>query len=126
MSEARTQYRRFMMLALAAYAAILGPAIPLIDAYPESAWRIPLAIAPILPFIYGIFVYVRYLRMVDELQRRIALEALAIAFGASAAITFGYGLLQFAGLPDANWSFVWIVMGGSWILGGLYADRRYR
>ena len=126
MELARKQYRRRMTMALIVYAAILVPSIPLISAYPDAAWRYPLAIAPIMPFIYGIFAYVRYLRLVDELQRRIALEALAIAFGASAAITFGYGLLQLAGLPDINWSFVWAVMGGCWILGGLYADRRYR
>ncbi len=126
MELARKQYRRRMTMALIVYAAILAPSIPLISAYPDAAWRYPLAIAPIMPFIYGIFAYVRYLRLVDELQRRIAHEALAIAFGASAAITFGYGLLQLAGLPDINWSFVWAVMGGCWILGGLYADRRYR
>jgi len=126
MEQARRQYNRRLVLAIVVYAAILGPSIPLISANPDAAWRFPLAIAPILPFIYGIVGYVRYLRSVDELQRRIALEALAIAFGASAAITFGYGLLQIAGLPEINWSFVWAVMGGCWILGAIYADRRYR
>ena len=126
MEQARKQYRMRMTLTFVVYAAILAPSIPLISAYPDAAWRYPLAIAPILPFIYGIFACVRYLRLVDELQRRVALEALAIAFGASAAITFGYGLLQIAGLPEVRWSFVWAVMGGCWILSGLYADRRYR
>lgn len=126
MDDARRQYRRRMTLAFLAYAVILAPSIPLIAAYPDAAWRFPLAIAPMAPFVYGIFAYLRYLRLIDELQRRIALEALAIAFGASAAITFGYGLLQIAGLPEINWSFVWMVMGACWILGGIYADRRYR
>ena len=126
MDLARTQYLRRMTSAFVVYAAILAPSIPLIAAHPDAAWRFPLAIAPILPFVYGMFVYVRYLRLIDELQRRIAVEALAIAFGASAAITFGYGLLQLAGLPEPNWSFVWVVMGGCWILGGIYAERRYR
>lgn len=115
-----------MTLAFIAYAVILAPSIPLIAAYPDAVWRYPLAIAPMAPFIYAIFAYVCYLRLVDELQRRIALESLAIAFGTSAAITFGYGLLQIAGLPEVNWSLVWVVMGGCWILGGVYADRRYR
>ena len=126
MELARKQYTRRMMLALLVYAALVAPSIPLIAANPDAAWRFPLAVAPVLPFIYGIFSYLRYIRMIDELQRRIAIEALAIAFGASAAITFCLGLLQIAGLPDINWSFVWAVMGGCWILGGLYADRRYR
>ena len=126
MDDARKQYSKRMWFALGAYAVLLAPSIPLIAAYPDAVWRFPLAVAPMASFVYGIFAYVRYLRLVDELQRRIALEALAIAFGASAAITFCYGLLQIAGLPEINWGFVWIVMGTCWILGGVYADHRYR
>lgn len=37
------------------------------------------------------------------LDRRIALESLATAFGATAAITFAYGFLENAGLPHINW-----------------------
>ena len=94
--------------------------------YPDALWRFPLAVTPMGPFIYGIVAYVRYLRQVDELQQRVSLEALAIAFGATAAITFCYGFLEHVGLPHVNWWWVWPVMGTSWILGGKYAERRYR
>ena len=126
MSNARKQYHLQLGLALAVYALLLAGSLPLTQAYPESPWRYPLAVIPMLPFLYGIGAYVRYLRGVDELERRIALESLAIAFGGTAAITFGYGFLENVGLPHANWMFVWPVMAGLWILGGMFARRRYR
>jgi hypothetical protein len=62
---------------------------------------------------------------VDELQRRIQLEALPFAFGAGSLITLTYGLLQVAGLPELSWLFVWPVYAGCWLVGGFLAHRRY-
>ena len=126
MHDARRLYSRRMLGALFAYAALLAISIPLTEAYPDAAWRYPLAVLPMAPFLYAISAYVRYLGSSDELDRRIALESLAIAFGATAAITFAYGFLENVGLPHINWLWVWAVMGASWIAGGLYARRRYR
>ena len=126
MNSARKQYHLQLGLALVVYALLLAISLPLTQAYPESPWRYPLAVIPMVPFLYGIGAYVRYLRGVDELERRIALESLAIAFGGTAAVTFGYGFLENVGLPHANWMFVWPVMAGLWILGGMFARRRYQ
>ena len=126
MKNPRKQYHLRLGLAFAVYALLLAVSLPLTQAYPESPWRYPLAVIPMLPFLYGIGAYVRYLRMVDELERRIAVESLAIAFGSTAAITFGYGFLENVGLPHVNWMFVWPVMAGLWILGGIFARRRYQ
>lgn len=126
MDHARRQYSKRMTLAFLAYAVLVALSVSLTEAFPDSIWRYPLAVIPMAPFIYGIAAYVRYLREVDELERRMALEALAIAFGATAAITFGYGFLEHAGLPHINWWWVWPVMGVSWILAGLHTKRRYR
>ena len=126
MNNSRKQYRLQLGLALAVYALLLVISLPLTQAYPESPWRYPLAVIPMLPFLYGIGAYIRYLRRLDELEQRIALESLAIAFGGTAAITFGYGFLENVGLPHANWMFVWPVMAGLWILGGMFARRRYQ
>ena len=126
MDDARRQYNKRMTLALVVYAVILAASGALTSMYPDALWRFPVAVTPMGPFLYGIVSYVRYLRQVDELQQRVSLEALAIAFGATAAITFCYGFLEHVGLPHINWWWVWPVMGTSWILGGKYAERRYR
>ena len=126
MDDARKQYLRRMTIALVVYTVILAASGALTSAYPDALWRFPVAVTPMAPFIYVIALSVRYLRMVDELQQRIQLEALAIAFGATAAITFCYGFLEHVGLPHINWWFVWPVMGISWSLSTIYAERRYR
>ena len=126
MDDARKQYLRRMTIALVVYAILLAVSVPLTSMYPDAVWRFPVAVTPMAPFIYAIAANVRYLRSVDELQQRIKLEALAIAFGATAAVTFCYGFLEHVGLPHINWWFVWPVMGASWILANMYAERRYR
>ena len=72
-----------------------------------------------------VLAWVRYYRRVDELQQRIALEALAFAFGGTALITFGYGFLDEAGLPHLSWFWVWPIMAALWIVGGQLAKRRW-
>jgi len=69
---------------------------------------------------------VRALERIDELQRKIVLDALAIAFGASALAVLTYGFLENVGLPHVNWMWVWPVMAAFWILGSWVAKRRYR
>ena len=126
MSKAKKQFSMQLALALLAYTIILAVSSSLTSAYSDAAWRFPIAVTPVVPFMYGIVAYVRYLQSVDELQQRINLEALAIAFGATAAITFCYGFLEHVGLPHINWWWVWPVMGASWILGNEYAVRKYK
>ena len=126
MDNTRRQYQVHMGLTILLYAILLVPSLLLTDVNPDAAWRFPVAVMPMMPFVLGIGVYVRYLRRVDELQRRIAVEALAIAFGGTAGITFGYGFLENVGLPHVNWMFVWPVMAALWIVGGMFTRWQYR
>jgi hypothetical protein len=67
------------------------------------------------------------LRQLDEMQQKVQLEALAIAFTATGTLATAYGFLVNAGLPDIDWGgLVWPVMVGFWVLGLVYANRRYR
>lgn len=126
MDGAKRGYSTRMTLALLIYAVLVVGTGLLTSAYPDAAWRYPVAVLPMVPFVYAIAAYVRFMRDLDEVQRRIKLEAFAIAFGATAAVTFCYGFLQHVGLPHVNWWFVWPVMGVSWIAGHIVAERRYR
>jgi hypothetical protein len=62
----------------------------------------------------------------DELQRRLHLEALGFAFGASAILTFAYGLMENAGLPRLSYIWVLPAMVLLWGLGAAVASWRYR
>jgi hypothetical protein len=62
----------------------------------------------------------------DELQRRIQTEAIAIGFAGTAIFVGGYALFQFAGLGEVNVGLVLLVMSLMWLLGKLWTMWRYR
>ena len=62
----------------------------------------------------------------DELQRRIQTEAIAIGFAITGVFVGGYALFQFSGLPHVNLGLVLFVMVAAWLLGKLWTLWRYR
>ncbi len=119
-------YTRDFLIAMAAYVIVLIIAISLINLSPASAWwRIPLAIVPIIPILFAMRVFIRFLTHMDELQRRIQLEALAFGFAGSGILTFTYGFLENVGFPHIPWLFVFPLMILFWGVGTFIASRRY-
>lgn len=109
-----------------AYALVLSVSIWLLKANPDAAWRIPVALAPMVPAVFVLASVLRFVRRCDELQQRIQLEALAFSFCGTALATFAYGFLQGIGFPTLNWTFVWPVMASLWIIGLFRSHWRYR
>ncbi|MDQ2902177.1 MAG: hypothetical protein M3Y81_01310 [Chloroflexota bacterium] len=121
------RYLKEFSLAMAAYVIVLLISITLINISPHSAWwRIPLALAPIIPVIFLMIAYMHFISRIDELQRRIQFEALAFGFGCTAILTFSYGFLEVVGFPHISWLFVWPLMAALWGIGGAIFSRRYR
>jgi hypothetical protein len=76
-----------------------------IDALPQrSAGALAVALLPVPAFAWLIYAVVRGIRSLDELERRIQLEALAFAFPVSLLIVFTAGLLHLAGFRgEGDW-----------------------
>lgn len=65
-----------------------------------------IAIAPIIPFVVFLYQFVHHLRNADELERRVQLEALAIAFPTTLVGLMLLGLLPLAvPLSEHDWSY---------------------
>ena len=62
----------------------------------------------------------------DELQRRIQTEAIAIGFAGTAIVVGGYSLLQFAGFAEINVGVVILIMSLMWLLGKLWTLWKYK
>ena len=62
----------------------------------------------------------------DELQRRIQTEAIAIGFAGTAIAVGGYALLQFVGFAQINIGIVLLIMSLMWLVGKLWTLWRYR
>jgi uncharacterized membrane protein YhdT len=61
--------------------------------------RVAIAVSPIIPFAVFLWLMICNLRGLDEMQRQVHLESLAIAFPLSMLLLMLIGLLQIA-LPD--------------------------
>jgi len=112
--------------AMLAYAILLPLSIMLIQAHPTAPWRIPLALAPVVPVALAFWAILRAVGRMDELQRRIHFEALVVAVGGAVVLTFGYGTLQNVGLPPLNLMYITPLLVILWSGGLTLAQRRYR
>jgi hypothetical protein len=120
-------YRREYLTAMVIYAVMLLASALLMKYGPSSVWwSIPLALVPMIPLLLALRAFLRFFHHIDELQRRIQLEALALSFGVTCLVTWGYGLLGYAGLPAL--SLIWVppFMMTLWGIGVHIASRWYQ
>ncbi len=121
-------WRRYALelgLAILAYAGLLILSLTLLPHLTDPAARYLMSLLPMLPGSAIAWVILRQIRRLDELQRRIQLEALGFAFALTALLTFGYGFLELAGLPRLSLFSVWPLMATLWVAGLVLANRHY-
>ena len=120
-------YLKELTAALVVYGLMLVGSIELLTHVSIAApWRDVIALSPMLACAAAVWVILRELRRMDELQRRIQLEALGFAFAGTALLTFSYGFLEGLGYPKLTMFTVWPVMAVLWVAGLVFARRRYQ
>ncbi len=131
MREVHKRYLRELSLAMTAYVALIVLYGFLVRCTESVFWRVVLAILPLLPILFLIRALVRVIRDQDELERRIDLEAVAIA-----AMATGFGFFSLGLLMNAKVG--WVLPGEAvaiWVLPCFFASfgiakfvvvRRYR
>jgi len=126
MNKASREYALQFGGAMVAYCIVLIASLTVLEhAQLPTPARALVAVAPVVPTIFALLAFVRFLGRMDELQRRIQLEALGFAFGATGILTFAYGFLENAGLPHLSYIWVLPVMVALWGVGAAVAARRY-
>jgi hypothetical protein len=98
------------------------------DLQPTSL-RVAVALLPVLPTALFLWCIVASVGSLDEMQRRIHLEALVIAFPLAILLLMTLGLLQLAiPLPEEDWSYrhIWAFLPLFYFVGLAFAWRRYR
>jgi hypothetical protein len=115
-----------VLIPMAVYAAVLIPSCQFLKHHPDSAWRVPVAVAPVVPIAFIVLTSVKRVRAMDELAQRKYLEAGAFAYPAMIVLSITYGFLQNAGMPAVNWMYVGVSMFLLFGLGQILAWLRYR
>ncbi len=126
-SAARPPLRWLYFTGLLTLVAVVGVSWTLDHASLTPSARLCLALVPVALWAGAIALLVRAVRALDELQRRIQLEALAIAFPAAMLLGMGVEYLQKAGFArDVTVGELWPVMFLLYLPALLFAHWRYR
>ncbi|MBX3001045.1 MAG: hypothetical protein KF893_21160, partial [Caldilineaceae bacterium] len=67
MNKAAKTYTIEFVLSMSAYVILLFGSIWLLKQMPESPWRFVLAILPVLPLLFALGAFLRFLGRLDEL-----------------------------------------------------------
>lgn len=131
MRAVHKRYLREFILAMSAYVVLIVLYGVLMPRTQGMLWRVMLAVLPLLPVVLVIRAIVRVIRDQDELERRIDLEAIAIA-----AMSTGFGYFSFGFLLNAGIGLkvspadvaIWVLpcLFGTFGLAKLLVARRYR
>lgn len=121
--------RRWFALASGLMALVVYFASRILLERPDLPARLAVALAPLPFFVLFLAAFVRLVRGMDELERRVQLEALALAYPAVLVLLMTLGLLQLSGVAfsPADWSFrhVWQIGVVLYAAGIAVAARRY-
>jgi hypothetical protein len=81
---------------------------------PKGILKTLVLVSPTLPFLLIVLAVVRQFRRLDEYGRLMALESMAMAFGATAGWVVTYGFMENSGYPRLSMFTVWTVMMSAW------------
>ena len=114
--------------AILAYLMVLVGSVTVVSANTSASWRYWVAVLPVLPAGVVVWLVVRQLGRLDEVQKRTQMQAIGFSLAATGLVTFGYGFLEGAGLPHMSATFVLPLMALFWFVGltGLYLRARIR
>ncbi len=121
--------KRFLMefaVVMVVYILCVVISSSLVRSMPDGVAKIALALLPVIPMIAMAVSIVRRVNAMDEMGRKIQLDALAVAFVCTALTTFSYGFLETAGFPRLSAFMVWPIMGGVWCVATIVGTRRYQ
>ena len=118
-------YNREFWPSMAAYALVLVAVLSWGGLDGESPWRFVWALAPVLPAAWTVRAVFRHVRRIDEYQKLLLIQSLAVGFAVAMLTAISLGFLAIAGLrlDDAPW----IVYGAGmlgWGLTGVCVGRR--
>lgn len=113
-------------LALLAYLMVLVGCVTVLQANPGAQWRYFVAVVPLAPTALALWIFVRALSRLDELHKRIQMQAFGFSLAATALLTFGYGFLEGVGMPHLSWTLVLPLEAVFWGVGTAIFTLRYR
>ena len=115
-----------LLVPLILYLGLLTFSISWVPKHQDSPWRYVVAILPMLPGAFIVFGIMRTIRKLDEMERRILLEAAAFGFVFTMFWLLSQAFLSLVGVPQPSSITIVFVMSMLLVAGKLIGKWRYR
>ena len=114
--------------AILAFLMFLVGAVTVVAANSSAGWKYWVAMLPVVPGGVIVWLVVRELGRLDEVQKRMQMQAIGFSLASAALFTFGYGFFEGAGFPQMSAALVLPLIAAFWGLGlfGLALRQRLR
>ena len=122
----RSQRIRPLLIPLILYIGLLALAVSWAPTMEPSIWRYVVALLPMIPGLFLAFGIVRVTSKIDEMERRILLEAVAFSFIFTLILLLSFGLLGLVGVPQPRSIYIVFMMCMLLVVGKLWGNWRYR
>ena len=122
----RVKFIRPLLVPLILYIGLLAFAVSWVPDHETSPWRYIVALLPMLPGVFLVLGVMRAIRKLDEMERRIILEAVGFSFAFTMFWLLTQGLLGLAGVVQPNSIYIAFVMCLTLVIGKLIGNWRYR
>jgi len=122
----RMQYIRPLFVPMILYIGLLIISFTWAPKIETTVWQYVVTLLPIVPGLFIAIGLVRVISMLDDLERRIILEAFAFSFAVTLIFLLGFSLLQLVGVSQPSLASIIIIMGVFLVIGKLWGNWRYR
>ncbi len=123
--KARAKLIRPLLVPLILYVGLLAFSLNWVEGHPDSPWRFLITLIPMGPGTWIAIGIVRAIQQLDEMERLILLEGIAVSFMVTFILVLSLGLLQTAGFPPVSGVYIGFFMVILWLIAKLAIHRRY-
>jgi hypothetical protein len=124
-AKQRIKLLRPLLIPFVLYVGLLAFSVRWLEANPESAWRVLVALTPMLPGIFIVAGVVRAIWQLDEMERMVLLQGIVVSFVGTLVLVMSLGFLEMAGVPQVPMTYIALFMALLWLVAKLWIQRRY-
>ena len=122
----RAKLIRPLLVPLVIYLGLLTISVTWAPKLENNTWGYVIALLPLIPGLFLTFGIVRVTTQIDEMERRIILEAAAFGFVFTLLMLLSFALLGLVGVPQPGNPWIVAIMCFSLVFGKLWGNWRYR
>lgn len=123
-AKSRAKLVRPLLIPLILYIGFLAVSMNWLEANPDSSWRYAVALTPMLPGIWIAIGILRAIQKLDELERLVLLEGVAVSFMGTLILVLSLGFLELTGVPPISGVYLGLFMVTLWLVAKLVIHRR--